>query len=145
MWPAIWMLGTNIDSVGWPACGEIDIMENVGFEPDVVHATVHTESFNHVKGTQKGSQAAVPGAATEFHVYAMEWFPDHIAFFVDGEPYFTFSNTWQGTADWPFDQPQFLVLNAAVGGDWGGQQGIDESIFPQKFLIDYVRVYQWEK
>jgi beta-glucanase (GH16 family) len=145
MWPAIWMLGTNIDDVGWPACGEIDIMENVGFEPNVIHGTVHTRAFNGAQGTQKGSQTSVAGAADAFHVYAMEWFPDRISFFVDGQAYFTFANDHSGNADWPFDQPQFLVLNTAVGGDWGGQQGIDDGIFPQKFLIDYVRVYEASK
>lgn len=142
MWPAIWMLGTNIDQVGWPRSGEIDIMENVGFDPDRIHANVHTESFNHVRGTQKGASIEVPRPHADFHVYAVEWFPDHIDFFVDDRKYFSFANSGRGAAEWPFDQPHFLIINAAIGGGWGGQQGVDETIFPQRYFIDYVRVYE---
>lgn len=142
MWPAIWMLGTNIDEVGWPECGEIDIMENVGFDPDRIHANVHTEAFNHVLGTNKGASIEVPDPHADFHVYAIEWFPDHIDFFVDDRRYFTFENNGGGTAEWPFDRPHYLIINAAIGGGWGGQQGVDDSIFPQRYYVDYVRVYE---
>lgn len=141
MWPAIWMLGTNISEVGWPESGEIDLMENVGFDPDRIHANVHTEAFNHVQGTNKGASIVVPDPHADFHVYAVEWFEDHMDFFVDGRKYFTFENTGGGPAEWPFDQPFYLILNAAIGGGWGGQQGIDDRIFPQRYEIDYVRVY----
>jgi beta-glucanase (GH16 family) len=141
-WPAIWMLGENIGTVGWPECGEIDIMENVGFEPDVIHGTVHTGAFNHIEGTQKGSQITVPGASEDFHVYAVEWLPDRIDFYVDDTRYFSFANTGGGEAEWPFDQPAYLILNLAIGGDWGGQQGIDDSAFPLRYYVDYVRVYE---
>lgn len=142
MWPAIWMLGSDIDEVGWPECGEIDIMEYVGFEPNTIHGTVHTDSFNHVEGTSRGGDIHVEAPYESFHRYAIEWTPDKIDFFVDGENYFTFENTGGGTAEWPFDEPHYLILNAAVGGSWGGQKGIDDSIFPQEYRIDYVRVYE---
>jgi beta-glucanase (GH16 family) len=141
-WPAIWMLGVNIDQVGWPACGEIDIMENVGFDPDKIHANVHTEAYNHVKKTNKGASLSVESPYENFHVYAVDWFPDHLDFYVDDLKYFTFWNENSGPATWPFDQPHYLILNLAIGGSWGGMQGIDDAIFPQQFRIDYVRVYQ---
>ena len=96
MWPALWMLGVNRKEVGWPACGELDIMENVGFDPDVIHANIHTEKYNHVKKTNKGNKITVAKPYEDFHVYAMEWFPDHIDFFVDDTRYFTFNNEGSG-------------------------------------------------
>lgn len=145
MWPAIWMLGANIDQAGWPDCGEIDIMENVGFDPHTIHANIHTKAYNHVLGTNKGAKINIPNPFADFHIYAVEWFADHMDFFVDDKKYFTFNNEGKGWETWPFDRPHFLILNAAVGGDWGGQQGIDDAIFPQFFYIDYVRVYQAAK
>ena len=142
-WPAIWMLGTNHnEGVRWPDCGEIDIMENVGFEPDVIHANIHTKAYNHVKGTNKGDKITIEKPYDDFHVYAIEWFADHIDFFVDDTHYFTFKNEGTGNATWPYDKPEYLIINLAIGGGWGGQKGIDESIFPQKYYIDYVRVYK---
>jgi beta-glucanase (GH16 family) len=142
MWPAIWMLGTNISEVGWPECGEIDIMENVGFEPDTIHANVHTEAYNHAIGTNKGNTIYVEKPYRDFHVYAVEWYEDHLDFFVDDKKYFTFKNEQKTKAEWPFDAPHYLILNIAVGGSWGGRYGIDESIFPQRMLVDYVRYYE---
>lgn len=142
MWPAIWMLGINIDDVPWPACGEIDIMENVGFEPDIIHGNVHTKAYNHSIGTNKGSRIKVSSPYQQFYVYAIEWFEDHIDFYVDGQKYFTFNNERKSSAEWPFDKPHYLILNVAVGGFWGGEKGIDDSIFPQQMLVDYVRYYE---
>lgn len=141
-WPAIWMLGTNIAHVGWPACGEIDIMEFVGYDPGVVHANIHTKAYNHVQRTGKGDKIKVPDASDAFHAYAVEWFPDRMDFFVDDQKYFTFRNEGNGSEVWPFDRGHYLILNLAIGGAWGGTKGIDDSIFPQKYLIDYVRVYE---
>jgi len=141
-WPAIWTLGTNIGTAGWPKCGEIDILENVGFDPDGIHTTIHTAAYNHVKKTQKGHRVEKPKPYADFHVYAIEWTKDKIDFFFDDEKTFTTENEGKGEEAWPFDKPQYLLLNFAIGGGWGGAKGIDESIFPQKFLIDYVRVYE---
>jgi len=142
MWPAIWMLGANQDKVGWPACGEIDIMENVGFDPDVICANAHTKAYNHTKGTQKGSKTKGEKPYEQYHIYAIEWYEDRIDFFFDDEKYFTFENEGTGNDVWPFDKPHYLILNAAIGGTWGGQKGIDDTIFPQKYYIDYVRVFK---
>jgi hypothetical protein len=141
-WPAIWMLGTNIREVGWPACGEIDIMENVGFDPHRVHGYVHTAAYNHTRGTQKGNSLELDKPWENFHVYAIEWFEDRIDFFIDDENYFTFEKESDDDDVWPFDKPHYLLLNLAIGGNWGGQQGIDDSLFPHRFIVDYVRVYQ---
>lgn len=143
-WPAIWMLGDAVSTAGWPRGGEIDIMEHVGFDEGVVHGTVHTEAYNHVKQTQKGQQITVNDATKAFHLYAIEWTADKIDFFVDDQKYYTVEKTVLGSdvAQWPFDQPFYLLLNLAVGGGWGGQKGVDESIWPQRMEVDYVRVYQ---
>lgn len=141
-WPAIWMLGENIRKVGWPSSGEIDIMENVGYEPDVVHANIHTKAYNHAIGTGKGNKITIEKPFNDFHVYALEWFEDHMDFYVDENLYFTYKNEGTGNDAWPFDKPQYLILNLAIGGAWGGQKGIDDSIFPQKYYIDYVKVYK---
>lgn len=142
MWPAIWMLGANIDQVNWPKCGEIDIMEHVGFEKDTIYGTVHTEAYNHTKGTEKGGSTHIDTPYSEFHVYAVEWTPDKIDFLLDGKVYQQFLNERKTPNEWPFDQPFHLKLNVAVGGSWGGQKGIDDNIFPQQMSVDYVRVYQ---
>lgn len=140
-WPAIWTLGADRGS-GWPACGEIDIMEHVGFEPGKIHANVHTQKYNHVKKNGKGSQLSVPDATNAFHLYALEWSPDRLDFFIDDHKYFTYENEKSGSDAWPFDKPEYLILNLAIGGEWGGAKGIDEAIFPQKYYVDFVRVYQ---
>ena len=140
-WPAFWMMPQNF--VSWPRDGEIDIMEYVGYQPNVVHATVHTEAYNHMIGTQKGTSTTIKNAETEFHVYAVEWTKDEIVGYVDGEAYFTFKNDGKGDIKtWPFNKAFYLKLNLAWGGDWGGAQGIDPSALPATYEIDYVRVYQ---
>ncbi len=141
-WPAIWLLGTNIDEVGWPACGEIDVMENVGFEPTRIYGTIHTAAYNHVAGTSKGSSLTVSDPWRDFHIYAMEWYPDRVDLFVDDQKYFTFRNEGTGSRTWPFDKPMYLLINLAIGGTWGGQRGIDDSRFPQRYYVDYVRIYK---
>lgn len=143
IWPAIWMMPPD-SKAGWPACGEIDIMEYVGYDPDTIHGTVHTASYNHVKKTQKGGQIKIEKPWEEFRIYAIEWDKESIRFYVDEKLYFTFKNEGTGDAVWPFNKPFYLKLNSAVGGGWGGQKGIDDSIFPQTFYVDYVRVYRAE-
>ncbi|GAB3701636.1 hypothetical protein GCM10027592_30030 [Spirosoma flavus] len=143
-WPAVWMLGNNIKTAGWPLAGEIDIMEHVGFDEGVIHGTIHTESYNHAKKTQKGKQINVPDATQAYHLYAIEWTADKIDFFVDNQKYNTVEKSVLGSnvAEWPFEQKFYLLLNVAVGGNWGGQKGVDESIWPRRMEVDYVRVYQ---
>ncbi len=139
-WPAIWMLGTNIHQIGWPKCGEIDIMEYVGYNPTQIHATVHAS--NDGKHTSKGSAKQFPGVEDRFAVYAVEWTEDKMDFFVDDILYFTFRKSDSAINPWPFDKPHYLILNNAIGGSWGGQKGIDDAAFPMTYEIDYVRVYQ---
>jgi beta-glucanase (GH16 family) len=142
-WPAIWMLPTDSEYGGWPASGEIDIMEYVGYEPELIHWTVHTESFNHSIGTQKGESAHFETPENRFYTYAVEWHKDRIDFLVDDQRYFTFENQEGYTfEEWPFDKRFHLLLNVAVGGDWGGVEGVDDAIFPVRMEVDYVRVYQ---
>ncbi len=140
-WPAIWMLPTDWEYGGWPKSGEIDIMEHVGYNPDSVFGTVHTYAFNHMEGTQKGGALPILDAEKEFHLYAIEWTEDKIDFFIDDQMYFTFENERKTFSEYPFDKRFYLILNLAVGGNWGGREGIDDSIFPQQMEIDYVRVY----
>ena len=143
-WPAIWTLASQ-SSYGnnyWPDNGEIDIMEHVGFDPGRVHVNVHTKAFNHAIKTNKGSNTLVPDFSDKFHVYRLDWTPNEMNFFVDDKSIFRFVNSGKGWAEWPYDKPQHLLLNIAVGGNWGGQQGVDDSVFPQRMEVDYVRVYK---
>ncbi|MDE3741165.1 family 16 glycosylhydrolase [Maribacter polysaccharolyticus] len=142
MWPAIWMLGENRKEIGWPECGEIDIMEHVGYDNDTIHGTIHTKAYNHIIGTQKGKTIFIENPNEEFHVFVIEWTPGKIDFLLDGVVYNHIENEHKTTAEWPFDQNFYLILNVAVGGGWGGRKGIDDSIFPQQMIVDYVRVYQ---
>lgn len=141
-WPAIWMLPTDWKYGGWPASGEIDIMEHVGYDEGVVHGTVHTKAYHHSINTQKGASIRINTATSAFHVYTVEWTENYVKAFVDGQEYFTFNNEGSGFEAWPFDQRFHLLLNIAIGGSWGGLKGVDDNIFPQKMDIDYVRVYQ---
>lgn len=146
-WPAIWMLPTGNRYGEWPNSGEIDIVEHVGFDPDVVHSTVHTRAYYHSIGTQRGDPVDVPTARSQFHTYSVEWTPEEIRGYVDDNHYFTFANErpTDPAADfrqWPFDEPFHLILNVAIGGAWGGQKGVDPDIFPTRLVVDYVRVYE---
>lgn len=141
-WPAIWMLSSDWKYGGWPESGEIDIMEHVGYNDQKIFGTVHTKAFNHVQGTQRGDSIAIKNCERKFHVYAIDWTEDSIVFSVDNKQYFTFAKTGNTFAEWPFDQPFLLLLNVAVGGNWGGKHGVDPAIFPQTMEVDYVRIYQ---
>lgn len=142
LWPAIWMLPTDWAYGDWPNSGEIDIMEQVGFNPDSIHISTHTEAFNWTINTQTTSVVKVPTATTDFHMYRIDWTPYAIRGFIDGVQHFQFTNDGKGPSHWPFDKRFHILLNIAVGGDWGGQQGIDGNIFPAKMDVDYVRVYK---
>ncbi|MGD9929644.1 MAG: family 16 glycosylhydrolase [Mangrovibacterium sp.] len=140
-WPAIWMLPTDWAYGNWPSSGEIDIMEHVGYDPGVIHGTAHTEAYYHSIGTQKGASITVADALMNFHVYAIEWDEERIRWFVDDQLYFTFINEHKTYKEWPFDKRFHLLLNIAIGGDWGGAQGIDPNLTEATMEIDYVRVY----
>ncbi len=145
IWPAFWMLGDDIGQIGWPKCGEIDIMENIGKEPALVHGTIHGPGYSGDQGI--GSPFALPNNghfADDFHVYAVEWEPEAIRFYVDEHLYATRtpSELPKGTK-WAYDHPFFLLLNVAVGGPWPGSPDATTE-FPQAMLVDYVRVYKRE-
>lgn len=142
VWPAIWMLPTDWKYGGWPGSGEIDIMEFVGYMPDSLFGSLHTKSFNHAIGTQSTKGIFVRDLSTAFHEYAIDWFPDRIDFLFDGKVYHTFENRKTGPDAWPFDQRFYMILNLAVGGNWGGKMGVDETIWPRRMEVDYVRIYK---
>ena len=140
-WPAIWMLSAT-EPLKWPQDGEIDIMEHVGFDHGRVHGTIHTQKYNHMIGTQKASQVNVPDCSREFHTYQLIWNRDELKIGIDDQYYFTYKNEHTGNDAWPFDNKMYLILNMAVGGNWGGQKGIDPGVWPAKMEVDFVRIYQ---
>ena len=142
-WPAIWMLPIDWKYGGWPMSGEIDIMEHVGFDSGVVHGTLHSGKYNHIKRTQQEGKINIADCSDAFHVYAIEWEENEIRFYVDDKMYHQVKrNPKDDFHGWPFDQKFYLILNVAVGGNWGGMQGIDPTIWPQRMEVDYVRVYE---
>lgn len=140
-WPAIWMLPTDWEYGGWPSSGEIDIMEHVGFDPNRIHITTHSEAYFWRIGTQRSASKIIENATTDFHLYRIDWTPYAIRGFIDNIQIFTSLNDGTGYKAWPFDKRFHLLLNLAIGGDWGGQQGVDNSIFPVSMEVDYVRFY----
>ena len=147
MWPAFWMLGTNITSVNWPACGEIDIMENIGREPGTVHGTVHgpQSGGDYHGGVGVGGPVTLTGGAAfadDFHIYAVEWTTNRIDWLLDGNKYFEVTPAnLPKDAKWVFNRPQFLILNLAVGGGWPGNPDATTTL-PQQMIVKYVRVYE---
>ncbi|RYY36104.1 MAG: glycoside hydrolase family 16 protein [Sphingobacteriaceae bacterium] len=141
-WPAIWMLPTDRAYGDWPKSGEIDIMEHVGYDPNVVHFSTHTEAYYFKINTQKTAKKNIPTATSEYHLYRVDWTPYAIRGYMDGVKMFEFVNQNKDYTTWPFDKKFHLLLNVAVGGDWGGAQGIDDTTFPNTMEIDYVRVYK---
>ena len=143
MWPAFWMLGANAASVGWPQCGEIDIMENIGREPSIVHGTVHGPGYSGLNGIT--ALYALPDGrhfADDFHIFKVEWEPNALRFYADDHLYKTITKAdLTSGAAWAFDHPFFIILNLAVGGNWPGSPDASTA-FPQAMLVDYVRVYK---
>jgi beta-glucanase (GH16 family) len=141
MWPAFWMLGDDISAAGWPACGEIDIMENIGAEPGKIHGTIHGPGYSGGKSLGAPYVVASRDVADDFHVFGVEWEPNEIRFYVDGQLYETRTPAdLPAGSRWVFDHPFFLILNVAVGGGWPGNPDASTK-FPQEMLVDYVRVY----
>ncbi len=140
LWPAFWMLGDNIDRVGWPACGEIDIMENIGREPGIVHGTVHGPNYSGANGVGGAYTLGSGAFADDYHVFAVEWNASSMQWFVDGTLYRTVLPS-DLPGSWVFDHPFFIILNVAVGGYWPGNPD-STTVFPQTMRVDYVRVYQ---
>ena len=142
LWPAFWMLGNNIDAVGWPQCGEIDVMENIGREPAVVHGTVHGPGYSGASGIGGDYRLESGSFADDYHVFSVEWSTIEIRWLVDGREYRRTSSTnLPNGATWVFDHPFFLLLNVAVGGAWPGDPDAS-TVFPQQMRVDYVRVYR---
>ena len=139
IWPAFWMLGSDIKEVGWPASGEIDILEYVGREEDMVYTTLHVPAGHGDSAFSKKTK--FEDIEEGYHVYAAEWSPEQIEFFVDDQSVFVYNPEDKTKAVWPFDQPFYFILNLAIGGNFGGPE-VDYSIFPQEYAIDYVRVYE---
>jgi beta-glucanase (GH16 family) len=143
IWPAFWIMGDNLPSVGWPHCGEIDIMENLGSEPSTVHGTVHGPGYSGARGNS--ALYTLPNGqrfADDFHIFKVEWEMNTLRFYVDDHLYKTTTNADLPTgATWVFDHPFFIILNVAVGGNWPGSLG-SSTVFPQTMLVDYVRVYK---
>lgn len=144
-WPAIWMLpeNWNVGSGSWPDVGEIDIMEHVGYDAGVVHASAHSKQYQWQIGTQKTGTIEVPDASSEFHTYVLEWTENEMRAYVDETLFFEYTKDdgadWES---WPYDRDYYLILNIAVGGAWGGAKGVDPDIWPKRMEIDYVRAYQ---
>jgi beta-glucanase (GH16 family) len=140
-WPAIWMLPVNMTK--WPDDGEIDIMEQVGSEPNLIYASLHTKLFNHILKTQRSAQKLIPTSCSAFHVYQLDWRPESITIGVDGRGILRVLNDQPGgKGAWPFDTPFKMILNLAIGGDWAAAKGIDDAAMPQRMDVDYVRVWQ---
>ena len=139
-WPAFWMMPVNFRS--WPADGEIDIMEEVGYHPDYVSSSLHANAHVHSNGTQVTHEMKCNGAEGEFHTYAILWTAKNITTYVDGKVQLSYDNRGLGRDDWPYDDPFYVIFNLAWGGDWGGAQGVDESALPATMEVDYIRVFQ---
>lgn len=143
-WPAFWMMPVDVDwnTNPWPRCGEIDIMEEVGADPNQVSSSIHCDAYNHTKGTQKTHAMNIGTAESEYHIYGLEWTADRLTFYVDGKVQLTFNKESGDHSVWPFYYAFYPILNLAWGGDWGGYKGVDESALPCDMMVDYVRVYK---
>lgn len=143
-WPAFWLLAAK-RPLNWPQDGEIDIMEHVGYDQNVVHATIHCKAYNHIDGTQIGKSTRVDDVSNKFHLYQLYWSEKSIRAYIDNKLYFQIDRPANANQDtWPFDNQFQILINTAVGGDWGGALGVDESVYPQRFVVDYVRQYAYK-
>jgi beta-glucanase (GH16 family) len=140
-WPAIWTLA-DTKPMHWPDDGEIDIMEHVGYDQGKVHGTIHCKKYNHIIGTQKAANVFLDDCSQNFHTYQLKWDQDSISIGVDGNYYFKYTNERSGYDAWPFNNNMYLLLNIAVGGNWGGAKGVADNIWPQRMEVDFVRVYE---
>jgi len=143
-WSAIWMMpgGWTFNDGNWPDVGELDIMEHVGHDLGMIHASAHSKDYQWQVGTQKTGTIKIPDASEKFHSYILDWTPQIMKAYVDDSLYFEYKNEGLGESKWPYNKPFYVILNVAVGGAWGSMKGIDEEAFPQTMEIDYVRVYQ---
>ena len=139
-WPAFWMMPVNFRS--WPADGEIDIMEEVGYHPNYVSSSLHANAHVHSNGTQVTHEILCEGAENDFHTYAMLWTAQNITTYVDGRLQLSYDNRGLGRDDWPYDNPFYVIFNLAWGGNWGGSQGVDERALPATMEVEYIRVFQ---
>ncbi|WP_369752302.1 family 16 glycosylhydrolase [Flavobacterium sp. WC2409] len=139
IWPAFWMLGSNIDEVGWPKSGEIDILEYVGKEPQMVYTTLHTQDSHGNSINSKKTK--IEGIEDGFHRFGIDWTKDKMDFYVDGILIYTFYPEVKNEDTWPFDKPFYFLVNLAIGGNFGGPE-VDDAIFPKKLILDYIKVYQ---
>lgn len=142
-WPAIWMMPANSEFGDWPRSGEIDILEHVGYEPQNIHFAAHSERYNHMREEQKNFVYPAPEATDGFHVYGLKHTDDRLSWFYDGkEVYSLEKEPGADWTSWPFNADFYLILNLAVGGGWGGRNGVDMAALPALYEIDYVRVFQ---
>ena len=130
-WPAFWLLASK-RPLNWPRDGEIDILEHVGYDPGRIHANIHCQKYNHAQGTGKGNNIVINDPFNTFHVYKLDWNAKRLIFYVDNKQYFVYTKQENTIEAWPFDMPENILLNTAVGGNWGGIKGVDDSIFPLK-------------
>lgn len=143
IWPSIRLLPAEQVYGSWPRSGEIDIMEHVGHNPGMIHFSAHSERFNHIRSTQRRMSASLPDAVGEFHIYALKWTPEALIWLYDGkEQYRIECGEREDWTTWPFDSEFYLALSLAYGGSWGGAEGVDDTALPQRFEIDYVRIFQ---
>lgn len=142
LWPALWMLGWHNEKAWWPEVGEIDIVEHVGHEPKLLFFTIHTLERNHQKKNPVQAMLPVENVSDDFHVYRLDWSPSEVVLFFDGREVLRHTKTGDSMAAWPFANPMYLIMNVAVGGDWGGMKGIDDDALPARMLVDYVRLYK---
>lgn len=138
-WPALWMLGQNIEEVSWPACGELDIMEHVGKNPGFIHSSIHNPSG--YGATPYTGIIQIEDPFNTFHIYGMNWTKDFVDFYTDGELVYHYQPETKNAENWPFDKPCYFIFNIAIGGNWGGPE-VDQKIFPATMSVDWIKVYQ---